>query len=194
MARQYRFNLIGLVIGIMLLAVLMASEIPRFSLVKRTIGLEDRLLPQGMLAPDFRLPTVQGKTLTLEQLRGKPAVLIFESATCTACNELKTELLKLKSAGLQSHLVFMMQGKRGSQTLSAEVQQLEDQIVKQFPVVQDTASSVFGAYKIRDVPTTYQIDEEGKIRALAVGVFSSLELVEAVEANIRSTQRLEGKG
>lgn len=193
MAWRHRFHLIGIGIGLVLLGILVTSEIPEFSLVKKTVGRESDLLPRGTLAPDFRLLTVQGHEFSLKQHQGKPTVLIFASPTSNYSKELKEELLKLKSTALQSHLVFV-QGKGNSQTLSAEVQQLEDQISKRFPVVQDTARSVFGVYKVRDVPTTYQIDEKGKIRALAVGVPLSLELVQAIEANILSTQRPAGKG
>lgn len=193
MGRQYRFHLIGLVVGLVFSGVLATSEIPEFPLVKRIIGQEGTLLPQGTPAPDFILPTVQGKILSIDQLRGKPAVLIFTSTTCEACDELKAELLKLKSADLQNHLVFM-QGKDDPQALSSEGQQLEEQIGKRFPVAQDTAKSVFHAYKISMVPTTYQIDEKGKIRSSAIGVSRCLELVQEVAAEIISTSRPAGKG
>ena len=193
MAWQHRFHLIGIGIGLVLLGILVTSEIPEFLLVKKTVERESKLLPRGTLAPDFRLPTVQGHEFSLNQLQGKPTVLIFTSSASNYSKELKEELLKLESVALQKHLVFV-QGIGDSQTLPAEVQQLEDQISKRFTVVQDTARSVFSAYKIRDVPTTYQIDKEGKIRALAIGVPHSMELVLAVEANILSISRPSGEG
>lgn len=192
MGWQYRFHWIGLVGGFMILGTLVTSEVPEFPLIKRIIGQEGTLLPQGTPAPSFLLPTVQGQTLSLKQLRGKPAVLIFTSATCEACDELKTELLKLKSTDLRSHLVFM-QKKDDPQVLSHEVQQLDEQIGKRFPVAQDTAKSTFDAYKISAVPTTYHIGEEGKIRASAIGVPRCLELVQEVAAEITSTSRSTGK-
>ena len=110
-----------------------------------------------------------------------PQVLSSEvpSATCEACEEPKMEQLKLK--------------KDDPQVLSSEMQQLEGQIGERFLVAQDTAKSAFGAYKISVVPTAYQIDEEGKIRASAIGVSRSLELVKEVEIKILSIPRPAGK-
>jgi thioredoxin-dependent peroxiredoxin len=35
------------------------------------------MLTEGTLAPDFTLPTDEGKPLTLSSLRGRPVVLFF---------------------------------------------------------------------------------------------------------------------
>ena len=41
----------------------------------------------GNAAPAFSLPTVGGKTLTLESLRGNPVYLNFYATWCVPCNE-----------------------------------------------------------------------------------------------------------
>lgn len=41
----------------------------------------------GQPAPEFTLPTTDGKTLTLASLRGKPVYLNFYATWCPPCNE-----------------------------------------------------------------------------------------------------------
>jgi cytochrome c biogenesis protein CcmG/thiol:disulfide interchange protein DsbE len=58
----------------------------------------------GQPAPAFSLPTVDGKTLTLASLRGKPVYLNFYATWCPPCNEEAPAIGKLsqkfKSRGL----------------------------------------------------------------------------------------------
>jgi peroxiredoxin len=64
------------------------------------------LIQPGAIAPDFALPSTPGETLTLDQLRGRRAVLVFYPAdfspVCTdqlaVYNEILPELARLRSA------------------------------------------------------------------------------------------------
>ena len=189
---RYRFHLIGIIIGLVSFCVLATTELPEFSLIKRTVDWKDRLLSKGVPAPDFHLPTAQGKEFSLKQLTGKPFVLIFASSSCKHSNELKRKLLNIEWPNLQNHLVFVHKGKGDSRALPPEIKQLEERISKLFPVIRDTARSMFEMYKIRGVPTAYQIDKEGKIWTSSVGLPGSLELVQKLEQQILSAQQPTG--
>jgi cytochrome c biogenesis protein CcmG/thiol:disulfide interchange protein DsbE len=49
----------------------------------------------GQPAPAFSLPTVDGKTLTLASLKGKPVYLNFFATWCVPCNEEAPDIGKL---------------------------------------------------------------------------------------------------
>ncbi|GGJ30507.1 thioredoxin-like protein YneN [Deinococcus roseus] len=41
----------------------------------------------GQMAPDFTLQTLEGKTISLQHLKGQPVVLVFWASWCSICNE-----------------------------------------------------------------------------------------------------------
>jgi len=68
-------------------------------------------LTVGAAAPAFTLTDTNGKTLTLESLKGKKVYLVlFRVAACPLCNlqtsRIKKQAAELKSAGLELVLVF----------------------------------------------------------------------------------------
>jgi cytochrome c biogenesis protein CcmG, thiol:disulfide interchange protein DsbE len=69
-----------------LVVTLLAALIPTLALA----------MPQaGKPAPDFTLPTIDGKTLALASLRGKPVYLNFFASWCGPCNEEAPSIGKL---------------------------------------------------------------------------------------------------
>jgi peroxiredoxin len=177
--------LIGGALALVFAGLLAASAPPASPLLQRVVVRGDSRLPRGTLAPDFQLPTRQGKTLGLEQFKGRSSLLIFVTPTCPYCKKLKEELLGRGLPDLQNRLAFISREKPGElQGVPAEVQQLEARITGLFPVLQDSAGSVSGAYKVQGVPTSYWMDEQGKVRASAVGMPEGLKLVDGLVAEV----------
>lgn len=54
MVQQYRFHLIGLIVGLVLLGVLATAEVPEFPLLQQPVGQEDKSLPEETRAADDR--------------------------------------------------------------------------------------------------------------------------------------------
>lgn len=59
MIRPYRFHLIGLIVGLVLLGVLVTAEVPEFPLLQQPVGQEDGSLREETRAADDR-PTGEG--------------------------------------------------------------------------------------------------------------------------------------
>jgi len=51
-------------------------------------------LKAGTVAPDFRLPRVDGGELSLDEFRGRRVLLVFSDPECGPCNQLAPELEK----------------------------------------------------------------------------------------------------
>ena len=127
------------------------------------------LLPAGTPAPDFKLPSTIGDTVSLHDLRGKPVVIAFYPAdwspVCSDQLALYNELLaEFKDLGA-SILGISVDG-RWSHKAFAENRHLE------FPLLSDfepkgAVSRLYGAY-LADRGTSgralFVIDGEGVIR------------------------------
>src|SRR5260370_40971102 len=53
------------------------------------------MLPLGTVAPDFKLPDTNGKTISLPDFRGKPVLVMFICNHCPFVKHVRAELAKL---------------------------------------------------------------------------------------------------
>lgn len=178
--------LLGSVLAGLFLGVLAFSEPPKSSLLQRAVNRNSNQLSQGTLAPEFRLPSAQGKILSVEQLKGTTSVVVFVSATCPHCKTLKEELLDQGLPDLGNRLVFVSQGNGDLQKYPPEIQQLESRFATLIPVLQDSTGK---AYKVLGVPTAYQLDEKGRVNGSGIGVPNSLELIQRLVEEVLSSQK-----
>ncbi len=125
----------------------------------------------GSSAPDFTLPTVDGKGVTLSDLRGKAVLINFWASWCQAC---QYEMPFLQAANLQ----YASQGlvvlgvdigeSRGT------VQQFMSDYGLSFVAALDGNQHVTGIYKVVPIPTSFLVDAQGVIRFKKVGAFADL--------------------
>jgi cytochrome c biogenesis protein CcmG/thiol:disulfide interchange protein DsbE len=124
------------------------------------------------LAPDFTLPTTDGKSLKLSSLRGKVVILDFWATWCPPCRKGIPDLVELKKR----------YGSKGVEIIGISVDQdTKPEVVPfikeygiNYPVVYGNMS-VYQQYGgIRAIPTSFIIDKEGKIIASYEGLISKL--------------------
>ncbi len=121
----------------------------------------------GFLAPDFTLTALDGSTVQLSSLRGKPVIVNFWATWCPPCRaempELEEVWQKYKRGDLM--LLGVNQGEN-----AATVNRFKQQIVDfSFPVLLDTRREVGSLYGVRAMPTTFFIDAAGRIQDVKVG-------------------------
>lgn len=132
-------------------------------------------LQEGDVAPDFTLPTGDGATLSLKELRGKKVVLYFypkdDTPGCTreAC-AFRDNLSRIKRKG--AVVVGVSADSSASHAKFAEKYDLS------YPLVSDgdkKISTAYGVWKEKSLygrkflgieRTTFIIDERGKIRRI----------------------------
>lgn len=142
--------------------------------------------PKKPLAPDFALPSVDGKTITLSQLRGKVVLLDFWATWCGPCRSAMPHLndlyktyrgRDLEVIGLSLDMGNMERVKRFSLNMGIEytIVMADDKVVKN--------------YGISPIPTTYLIDRQGYISSKWIGF--SQKLMSTISAE---TERLLSKG
>jgi len=115
----------------------------------------------GNLAPQFQLTQTDGGQVSLDTLRGKPAVIVFWTAWCPLCKEEAPHINQL-AAQYET---------KGVRVLGINIQDSEARTaggVREFdikyPVARDADAKIAKLYKVQGTPTVIFLDKEGVIR------------------------------
>ena len=116
-------------------------------------------IPQeGMSAPDFRVRTLDGKSVSLTELRGKVVVLSFWFIGCPACRNMEPKLNEFKARFRESDVVFLAMSTDSKDALERYLKK------ERFDYVQvPDASATMKNFAFRGFPKNIVIDKQGKI-------------------------------
>ena len=130
----------------------------------------DEVPAPGRPAPDFQLQDLDGQTVSLGELQGRPVMVNFWATWCGPCRMEMPYIEEVfndpewQEAGLVILAVNLGE--------SAEV---AGQFMKEngltFPVLLDTSREVAKAYNVSAIPTTYFVDKNGIIKDVKIGTF-----------------------
>lgn len=123
----------------------------------------------GYLAPDFTLKTLDGKMVSLRDLRGKPVFIIFWASWCDSCKLEMPELEKFYE-GYKNNIAFLAINITFNDNLT-EVQKYLSTIQATFPVLldEDSKNSITESYQVNAISTSFFIDKDGVIRDIHFG-------------------------
>lgn len=126
---------------------------------------------ESVQAPDFSLPTTNGKTLKLSDYKGKVIIVDFWATWCPPCRKGIPDLIELKkkygSKGLEVIGISVDQ----ENTKADVVPFVKDKGIN-YPVVYGNGNVAQQYGGIESIPTTFVIDRKGKIVATYVGLTS----------------------
>ena len=136
----------------------------------------------GKAAPEFSLPTLEGKEVKLAEQKGKVVMLDFWATWCPPCRASLPHVQKIaKDQGLAKKglVVWVVNDKEDGPTVTPFMK--ENQYT--FTVPMDTKGEVLGKYLVRGIPTTVIIGRDGLIRKVFIGYgpSSAKEIDEAVD-------------
>ena len=152
-----------LVNGVLILAIFLA--------VTTWQGVD--LVSKQKSAPSFRLPTISGAPVALEDLRGRRVLLFFFAPWCKVCDLSISNLnwvRKLRDEELVSIFAVAL-----SYTELQSVEAFLERNVLDVPVLLGTPE-LLNSYRIRAFPTVYTLNESGKIDGSTVGYTTTLGL------------------
>ncbi|MBN2186815.1 MAG: redoxin domain-containing protein [Dehalococcoidia bacterium] len=129
----------------------------------------------GNLAPDFQLHDLEGKSVSLSDLRGKPVMLNFWATTCYPCVIEMPYFQEVHEEWSAKGLVLLAVNINGT---SSQVTQFSDSLNLCFPMLLGAKTDVPGNYNLQYIPTTFFIDKDGIIQFMQVGPFTSKETIE----------------
>ncbi len=114
----------------------------------------------GQKAPLFKATDLEGKSVNLEALRGKPVVLIFWATWCGPCRARIPGEIELRKRFTQDELAMVAVSTDDAQSTVSKFVQNNN---INFTVVWDEGGKVSQLYGVQYLPTVYIIDKDGII-------------------------------
>ncbi|OLP66276.1 hypothetical protein BACPU_05780 [Bacillus pumilus] len=132
------------------------------------IGLE-----KGDQAPDFQLKTLEGKTVSLADYRGKKVLVNFWATWCQPC---RTEMPDLDAIRSENDQVEVLAVNLTTTEKSVDhIAAFKDELSLSFPVLLDE-KGIQARYQVLSYPTTYILDEEGRIMSVKHQMLTKKEI------------------
>lgn len=130
----------------------------------------------GQAAPQFMLPDISGREVTLNQYKGKIVILDFWQTTCGPCRYTMPMLDKIQDeySGKLSVLAINLQEPKELVRNYILEQNLHSRVLL------DSEYSVGDRYGIFAVPMQFLIDQNGVVRNIWVGMHPDTEIKDGI--------------
>jgi peroxiredoxin len=124
-----------------------------------------RSVQVGQQAPDFTMPTIDGKTITLSSLRGKYVMLDFWASWCQPCRQENPNIAKAYNTYKDRN--FTIVGISLDKDAAAWKQAVMQDGLSwtHGSELNDFASQTVRAYQVDQIPSSFILDPQGKIIA-----------------------------
>jgi methylamine dehydrogenase accessory protein MauD len=116
-------------------------------------------LKPGKKAPDFTLPSADGKAISLHDFAGRKVLLVFTQSGCSPCKAIIPELNRLGPA--EQVLVVNNGDPEATRKWSIEV-------ASRFPVLAQDKFRVSRMYEVFATPFAFLIDERGVVSSKGI--------------------------
>lgn len=117
-------------------------------------------------APSFQSVMLDGKTVNLEDYRGKPFILHFWAEWCPFC-----KIEEGSMTNIQKDWQFLSVAYQSGDKAQVS-KHMKERGLEQWPTIVDKDNRLGDLFGVKGVPTSYIIDGEGNIRFTEVGLTS----------------------
>lgn len=132
----------------------------------------------GKTVQDFVLQDLNGSSIRLSSLRGKPVVINFWATWCVPCRD-EMPLLSRFSNNLKEKAVFIA---INNDEETPVVREYVSKLGIQFPVLLDPGGKINALFYVQSYPNTFFIDSAGILRAQHIGQMDETLLARGLEA------------
>ena len=127
-------------------------------------GMDQYTLKAGAPAPEFELTSLDGETVSLGELRGKPVLVSFGATWCPPCREEAPFLQELHET--QPELTVLLINQEES---PEKVQKYADGLGLSLTILLDRDGRISRRYHVYAIPSSFFIDREGILQAITIG-------------------------
>jgi thiol-disulfide isomerase/thioredoxin len=143
----------------------------------------------GNLAPDFKLPALDGKNLKLSDLRGKAVLLNFWATYCGPCKiEIPWFVELQKEYGSQG---LQIVGVAIDDASTEDIAKFARELGVNYPILIGTESVAESYGGVGVLPTTFFIDRDGKLIAREFGLQSRSVFVDHIKRALSQGQTVQ---
>jgi len=147
--------------GVILGALLVAGVTPTLA----------ALLPEGTVAPDFTLSTLDGTSVKLSDYRGTPVLIEFWATWCGPCRKQFPKMARLHEK-YDGEVEFLLINTMEDE---ATVRKFAKQIEIPGTILLDPEDRVGELYRTRILPSVFFLDSRGMIRAAVPGAITNMD-------------------
>jgi cytochrome c biogenesis protein CcmG, thiol:disulfide interchange protein DsbE len=129
------------------------------------LGLEAGAASKEVNAPDFTLPDISGKAVSLNQYLGKVVILDFWATWCPPCRMSIPELVKLQDKYREKGLVILGVSVDSSDTKDAELKAFREKYKINYTILRvddKTIEKYFGRNEF-SIPILFIINQKGMV-------------------------------
>ena len=142
---------------------------------------------QGLPAPDFQLPSLDGAKVKLSDFRGKAVLLNFWATWCPPCKVEMPWFADLQKEYGKDGLVIL--GVAMDDSEPDKIAQFASEIGVNYPILlgTDQVSDDYG--NVQYLPTSFYISRDGTIVDKMTGLLDRKDIEEAVKKTLNTTSR-----
>ncbi|MDT3428076.1 peroxiredoxin [Paenibacillus forsythiae] len=152
----------------------LSGSVP-IELLKAASGYAGPAKSGKLKAPDFTLPDLSGRQVSLADYKGKIVVLNFWTTWCSVCKKEMPELDEASSILMKKGEVVLLAVNTGEAPETVK-QYMKDNAYS-LPVLLDPDSSLFKKYGLRGYPTTVVINRDGTVYGGVEGAITADSLL-----------------
>lgn len=121
-------------------------------------------------APDFKLTTLDGRNISLSDLKGKNVMINFWASWCGPCTHEMPQIQAIYDKISDEDLMVITVNYQEAEDIVREYVKESDMDV---PVLLDPSGEVCREYNVFSIPRTYFVNPEGNIYAVKFGGFET---------------------
>lgn len=118
-------------------------------------------LKAGTVAPEFKLPGLDGAEVALADYRGRRVVLVFMHYACGPCDQAAPHLQRLHESGFPVLGIFNAATEESAREESGAMREKAEKNGLTFPILRQTGIAVAKAYENGNVPVAYIVGPDG---------------------------------